>query len=235
MTIDQKVWNLFRFILIRLIVIISIFYVFLIVTGLKNYNEIIGVISILLLIYRILLTIYRRRILIAKNPIEYGRWALITGSTSGIGREFAIELSNQGMNCLLISRNINKLRDLKDLLIDKYSVDIEIMEYDFTSNNILKTEFYKKLNEKCDEINNKGGIGILINNVGIMNEIPKELDEFTDEEIDNMLMCNINSTVNMTRTVFKYMKMKKNGAVINISSGSSNHPAPMLAVYSATK
>jgi 17beta-estradiol 17-dehydrogenase / very-long-chain 3-oxoacyl-CoA reductase len=39
----------------------------------------------------------------------------------------------------------------------------------------------------------------------------------------------------MTRTVFKYMKERHNGAIVSISSGSGNHPTPMLAVYSATK
>lgn len=50
-----------------------------------------------------------------------------------------------------------------------------------------------------------------------------------------MIQCNINSTVQMTRAVFPFMKDKKSGAIISISSGSGNFPAPYLAVYSSTK
>ena len=61
------------------------------------------------------------------------------------------------------------------------------------------------------------------------------LDEFSEMELTDILQCNINSTVFMTRTVYTYMKERSNGAIICISSGSGNHPTPMLSVYSATK
>eukprot|EP01034_Spumella_vulgaris_P028591 gene28591-35474_t len=80
-----------------------------------------------------------------------------------------------------------------------------------------------------------GGIGMLINNVGTANEIPKALDEFPEEEIEGMISCNIYSTIWMTRAVLKYMKEAKNGCIVSISSGSGNNMAPFLVIYSATK
>lgn len=82
---------------------------------------------------------------------------------------------------------------------------------------------------------NDGGIGLLVNNVGMANETPRYLEELSSQEIDNMLYCNIFSTMDMTRTVLGFMKKRANGAILNISSGSGNHPGPLLAVYSSTK
>jgi len=67
------------------------------------------------------------------------------------------------------------------------------------------------------------------------NEIPRCLEELEAQEIDNMLYCNIFSMMDMTRSVLGYMKERKTGAILNISSGSGNHPGPFLAVYSSTK
>lgn len=95
--------------------------------------------------------------------------------------------------------------------------------------------FYAKLNEECVLMDGDGGIGLLINNVGIANEYPKQLEEFSDEEVDSIINCNIFSTVYMTRIVMKYMKEKKNGCIISISSISGNHVGPYLQIYSSTK
>lgn len=50
-----------------------------------------------------------------------------------------------------------------------------------------------------------------------------------------MINCNIYSTVWMTRAVLKYMKARKNGGIVSISSGSGNNMAPFLVIYSSTK
>ncbi len=91
------------------------------------------------------------------------------------------------------------------------------------------------INSNLFTIHPDGGLGLLVNNVGVANEIPMELHEFADKEIEDMINCNIYSTVNMSRAVLPYMKGRKNGGVISISSGSGNGPTPMLVVYSATK
>ena len=71
--------------------------------------------------------------------------------------------------------------------------------------------------------------------MGLWQEIPKTIEEFSDAEVEDMIQCNVFSVVYMTRAVFKYMKQRKDGSIVSISSGSCNFPAPFLAVYSATK
>lgn len=179
MAIDPKVWNLFRFFIVRMIAVIAFFFVFIKVTGFKNTYEVVGAVSILLLIRRIAISVYRRLIIPAKDPLEYGKWAIVTGSTSGIGKEFADHLASRGLNILLTSRSVEKLTEQKKELEQKYNVEVEFLAFDYTKSGEERKQFYKALDAKCAEINAKGGLGMLVNNVGISNEIPMNLDEFS--------------------------------------------------------
>ena len=163
---------------------------------------------------------------------------VVAGSTSGIGRDFAEYLASKGMSVLIISRTESKLIEQTNELKEKFKgkvVDFGYLAFDFTKSGEEKEAFYKTFDERCQIMDKDGGIGLLINNVGTANEYPKVLHEFTDKDIDDMINCNVFSTINMSRAVLPFMKAKKNGAVVSISSGSGNGPSPMLTVYSATK
>jgi 17beta-estradiol 17-dehydrogenase / very-long-chain 3-oxoacyl-CoA reductase len=157
------------------------------------------------------------------------------GSTSGIGKGFAEYLAKMGMSMLIISRSESKLKEQQKELEETYKVPVRCITYDFTQPGEARSQFYEKLHRELTDMDVHGGISLLINNVGIANEFPKTVEEFSDQEIDDMIQCNCYSTVMMTRAVFKYMKAKKTGSIVSISSGSANFPAPYLAVYSATK
>jgi short-subunit dehydrogenase len=139
------------------------------------------------------------------------------------------------MPTLIISRSEEKLKEQKVFLESTYKIPVRYIAHDFTVTGEVKDRFYERLHSQLKEMDKDGGIGLLINNVGIANEIPKNMEEFTDQEIDDMIQCNCYSTVFMTRAVFRYMKERKNGCVVSISSGSCNAPAPFLQLYSATK
>lgn len=70
---------------------------------------------------------------------------------------------------------------------------------------------------------------------GTANEAPRGLDEMSDEEVSGIMNCNIQSLVGMTRAVLPWMKARKSGCVLSISSGSGLAPGPFIAIYSATK
>lgn len=145
----------------------------------------------------------RRLVLPPKAPRAYGKWAIVTGTTSGIGKEFAAYLVEQGMSLLIISRTESKLieqkkelaeiatqaglkaqiqeyeEDATDAPLDDKSVRIRHLAYDFTDMVTTKDEFYRRLDRECARMDKDGGLGLLINNVGTANEIPMTLDEFT--------------------------------------------------------
>lgn len=235
MAIDPKVFNLFKFFLLRGGVLFCLGYAFPQVTGITDPYKIFTLAVLAVVVWRSLLSIYRRMILPAKKPTDYGKWAIVTGSTSGIGKAFAEHLASLKMNLLVISRSEEKLELQKKELTEKFGVKAEFLSFDFTKTGEEEHEFYLSLDDVCTTLSDDGGIGILINNVGTTNEYPMNLEEFSDDMVHNIIQCNIMSTVNMSRTVMKHMKTQKSGCVVNVSSGSGNHPTPMLAIYSATK
>ncbi len=158
------------------------------------------------------------------------------GSTAGIGREYAHHLVNIGLNVLIISRSEDKLIEQKQELEElQTKQEIRYVAYDYTDMGPSRDVFYKHFDEECQYMEANGGLGLLVNNVGIANQYPQTLMELTDTECRNMINCNIDSTIFMTRAVLKYMEQKNRGAILNISSASGNSPMPFISIYSATK
>lgn len=204
-----------------------------------NYQKVffvVGFVTFLLALWRILLSMYRRLCTRPQSLASYGKWAIVTGSTSGIGKDYAAHLARCGSSVLIISRSETKLIEQKNELLSlSPGISVEYLAFDFTQSGAIRDKFYDQLEISCKRLNADGGIGLLVNNVGMANEYPKKLEEFSFAEIDEMLTCNISSIVLMSRSIIKLMKERNKGAVLNISSGSGNHCGPLLALYSSTK
>lgn len=143
-------------------------------TGIREPLALIGFFTLLILIWRACLSVIRRKIIPAKAPLAYGKWAVITGSTSGIGKAFAEHLASKGMSLLLVSRNEKKLDEQKDELTKEFKVPVRYLAFDFTQyHSEQKTIFYSKLGTVLKEMDKDGGVGLLINNVGTANEVIK--------------------------------------------------------------
>lgn len=203
-----------------------------------NYFELIGQITALIVFCKLLSSFYYRLVMSPKHPLSYGKWVIVTGSTAGIGKEYADYCANLGMSVLLISRSEDKLKEqqheLKADHKDK-SIEIRYLAYDFTDMGPAREKFYTALDKECMNMDKDGGLGVLINNVGIANQYPELLVEHTDKLITDMINCNMDSTLFMSRAVLKVMEPRDKGAIINVSSGSGNLPSPYISVYSATK
>ena len=171
-----------------------------------------------------------------KDLTKYGKWAVITGATSGIGEAYAHYLAKNGINILLISRSEKKLQKVQNDLEENYKVEVEYIIHDFSvADPKVVTEFRTKLDVKLGDLTSRGGVGVLINSVGVANAILANVHEMNQEEIRRMLYINNDGTMLMMMTVVPHMMIRKTGAVISISSGSGTHPSGLLSVYSATK
>jgi 17beta-estradiol 17-dehydrogenase / very-long-chain 3-oxoacyl-CoA reductase len=202
-----------------------------------SFNSVVhgvGVVTLLIIVYRVALGVYRRLIRQPKKPTSYGKWAIVTGSTSGIGKEYADYLAKRGMSILIISRSKDKLIE-QCAALKAYKVDASYLAYDFTDAGPARDEFYAALDKELQRLDGDGGIGLLINNVGTTNQYPQTLMELSEKDCNDMINCNMHSTVFMTRAALKYMAPKNKGAVVNVSSGSGLVCAPYIAIYSATK
>ncbi|XP_067316901.1 very-long-chain 3-oxoacyl-CoA reductase-B-like [Anolis sagrei] len=160
---------------------------------------------------------------------HYGTWAVVTGATSGIGKSYAHELAKKGLDIVLVSRSMEKLKQVAAEIELLYGRSTKVIQADFTGGS----EIYEFIQEALQGLE----IGVLVNNVGMAHTMPSEFLQTPDlkKYIGNLVNCNILSTVKMTEAILPQMVARKKGIIINICSASAWKPIPLAAVYSASK
>lgn len=148
--------------------------------------------------------------------------ALVTGASSGIGRDMARDLATRGYNLILVSRDEQKLSELKK----EFNVEVTVIAMDLS-----ESENCKKLHE---EVKNKfGNIDILINNAGF-----GKFGFFTETNLDkeiNLINTNITAVHILTKLFLKDMQKANEGYILNVSSISGFLPGPLMAAYYSSK
>ncbi|EAT36749.1 AAEL011193-PA [Aedes aegypti] len=164
----------------------------------------------------------------SKTLVErFGKWAVITGSTDGIGRQYAIQLAARGVNIVLISRTVEKLMAVANEIEQKHQVKTKWIAADFSQGRPI----YDKLRRELDGI----PVGILVNNVGTNLDYPDDLDRVPEDKLWDVIHINIAAATMLTRIVLPGMKQRRQGAIVNISSGSELQPLPYMTTYAASK
>jgi len=158
---------------------------------------------------------------------KYGPWAIVTGATDGIGKEYARELACSGINIILMSRSIDKLTRVAQEIEAEFNVETVVVQVDFSAG--------RSIFEKISESIRGKEIGILVNNVGVMYEIPMELPELSQDVIWQHVNVNMGSLTMMCWMVLPQMLERRKGAIINLSSSSALGPLPYMNIYSASK
>ncbi|KAL8535233.1 hypothetical protein ACS0TY_011017 [Phlomoides rotata] len=159
----------------------------------------------------------------------YGSWALVTGSTDGIGKAFAFQLAAKGLNLVLVSRSPSKLKTVTSEIQDRYpAINIKILELDFSRDDVACK--MKGVIEGVD-------IGVLINNVGVTYPRAMYFHEVDEKIWMDLVRVNVEGTSHVTKAVVPGMVARGRGAIVNIASGASvvvpSHP--LYAIYAATK
>lgn len=149
--------------------------------------------------------------------------ALITGASSGIGRDMARELAKREYDLVLVARNEDGLLELKKELEQEYTHSkIEIYALDLS------------VKENCYELYKKvKNIDVLINNAGF-GLFGKFVETDLDREI-NMIHTNIEAVHILTKLYLKDMVKKDRGHILNVASIAGFMPGPLMATYYATK
>ncbi|MCH9754051.1 MAG: SDR family oxidoreductase [Alphaproteobacteria bacterium] len=150
--------------------------------------------------------------------------ALVTGASSGIGKSVSIFLAENDYFVILLARNEERLKNVKDQ-IEKtnnsaiyYSVDVSnSMEIQSCVNNI---------------ISKYGHIDLLFNNAGILKQGTITL---SDNEIDELLKINLNGAIYVAKYIAEQMKKQKSGYIINMSSMGGKTAASFAGIYAASK
>lgn len=144
--------------------------------------------------------------------------ALITGASSGIGRDMAKYLGKQGFDLILVARDKEKLEEVKK----EIKTNVEIITMDLASE------------ENCKELYNKvKNVDVLINNAGF-----GQFGEFTKIDLDTeleMIKTNIIAVHTLTKLFLKDMVKNDNGYILNVASIAGFLPGPLMATYYSSK
>ena len=152
-----------------------------------------------------------------------GKRILITGASSGLGRELAYQFSRKGnVDLILVARRkealdkvAKKCESLGKVTTETYSVDMSSQE------------------EVEGLLQNVSEIDILINAAGY--GLMKDYNEFSDYEVVKMFDTNVIGTIQLTTEIAKRMREKKSGTIVTIASLAGKIATPKSSVYSATK
>ncbi|KAK6184100.1 hypothetical protein SNE40_006632 [Patella caerulea] len=157
-----------------------------------------------------------------------GSWAVVTGCTDGIGKAYAEQLAERGINVVLISRTASKLDDLAKEIESKYKVQTRVVAVDFT-----RADIYSTISRSLEGLE----IGTLVNNVGMSFPFPEYFIELENREqvIRDMINVNMLSMTMLTSMVLPAMVERRRGYIINIASTAATAPLALLGLYSASK
>jgi NADP-dependent 3-hydroxy acid dehydrogenase YdfG len=154
-----------------------------------------------------------------------GKYALVTGATSGIGEAVAKMLAQMGVNVILHGRDDKKLQTLKTKLQRDYNT-IDTACFDIRDK--------KSTIEEVSNLTKKYDIDILINSAGLA----VGFDNFNEADIDDwekMIDTNIKGLLYVTRTIAPAMRKRDKGHIVNIGSIAGITGYPKGNVYCATK
>ncbi|CAH2350105.1 very-long-chain 3-oxoacyl-CoA reductase [[Candida] railenensis] len=162
-------------------------------------------------------------------------WAVVTGASDGIGKEYAFQLASRGFNIVLISRTQSKLEAIGEELASKFGVETKIIAFDAS---VDEEANYETISKSIAEL----PVTVLINNVGQSHSIPVPFLETNDKELRDIITINNTATLKITQAVtpriletVKESKKKYRGLILTMGSFGGLLPTPYLATYSGSK
>lgn len=152
--------------------------------------------------------------------------ALITGASSGIGKELATIHAEKGGDLIIVARRKQKLVDLKLELEKKHGIGVEVIEKDLSIPGAAK-ELYTEVKDMGIEVE------YLMNNAGF--GLRGKFHELTWERQYQMIQLNMVALTELMHLFLPDFVKRNRGKILNTSSTASYMPGPLQAVYYATK
>ncbi len=155
---------------------------------------------------------------------RYGKWALVTGATSGIGRGIANGLAASGFNLIITARRLSELNLVKTNIVSNHEVKVDVVAADLSASN----DIGKIIGATRDK-----EIGLVVLNAGFGSS-----GSFIDSDIEtelNMVDVNCKAVLSMAHTFAKRLSVQKRGGIILLGSMVAFQGTPYAANYAATK
>ncbi|MBQ3266104.1 MAG: SDR family oxidoreductase [Ruminococcus sp.] len=147
--------------------------------------------------------------------------ALITGASSGIGRDMARVLAAKGWDLILVARRENRIKELKDEL---GQVNVRCITVDVGKTEDCHALYDMVKDEQVDMLINNAGFGLA--------------GEFTKTDLDtelNMIDVNVRAVHILTKLFLRDFIARDSGIILNVASSAGFMPGPLLSTYYATK
>lgn len=158
------------------------------------------------------------------NADRFGPWAVVTGASSGIGREFAHQLAEAGINVVLIARSLPSLQELGTALTRDYGVDYRAVGVDLSDPGML---------DPITQATNDIDVGLLVSNAGAALPGP-----FLDSDLQAqraILRLNTAAHLGLTHHFGERLARRGRGGILLVSALGAKHGVPYLAHTAATK
>lgn len=153
------------------------------------------------------------------------RLALVTGASSGIGRELAIELAKRSYDLVLVSRREDVLRELGSLLSSRYSVSVWVFGHDLSD--------IDRLDSLVERVRGLGRrVSVLVNNAGA--GVYGPLEEVGEDVIIRIYSLNLLTPVLLIKKFLRDL-VETRGCVVNIISLAAYLPIPWFSIYTSSK
>lgn len=159
-------------------------------------------------------------------PYSGTQSVLITGASSGIGRELAKLFAKDGYSPVLVARRREKLEELSAQIRSTFGIEPRVLTADLSDAGAPE--------QILDELQDSGtSIEVLVNNAGF-GELGRFVDLDVERQVD-MIRVNVTALTHLTRLMLPAMLDRDRGGVLNVASTAAFQPGPNMAVYYATK
>lgn len=152
--------------------------------------------------------------------------ALITGASTGIGKEYAYLCAQEGYDVALVARGRDKLQALAADIHQKTGREAYVFARDLSQPDAATALFNDVVCTKID-------VQVLINNAGF--GLCGKVWELDAKEQMDMVQLNINALTMLSRHFLPSMIARKSGMILNVASTAAFQPGPLMAIYYASK
>ncbi len=158
------------------------------------------------------------------NKDQFGPWALVTGASSGLGKEFAIQLADKGLNLILVARRQVLLQELGEYLQEKYGIDFQVICADMSNSSDV---------EEVLNIAGKLDVGLLVSNAGTGD--PGEFIEKDQNDLLKMINTSVIAHLKLVHHFSPKMANRRRGGIILVSAMGASHGLPFMSNDAGTR
>ena len=158
------------------------------------------------------------------NKNTFGPWALVTGASSGIGKEFARQLAASGLNLVLVARRLPFLEEIGCTLAGEYGIDYRAIGLDLS-----QEDFLGRLETATRDLE----IGLVVSNVGTVHL--GEFLSFDQSLLHQMVRLSVSAHLDLAYHFGGRLAARKRGGIILLSGMGASQGVPYTANDSATR